>query len=189
MQEISMRTFESPADFAGAMWDFFSGPTFIMTFRRMDPVFREKLILAFSSTNNCGLCMKVHTAWALALGLQKEDVEKLARLDKNDFPEKEWIALNYARKFAVQRGREPKGPEVFAYNTAYSRKERAYMKKILRMMRMANYSANFFLGLPYRADLEPGRDFSRTGLLKRLPKSLKNLQSMIEKTLEAGVPA
>jgi len=189
MQEISMRTFESPADFAGVLWDFFSGPTFFMTFRKMDPVFREKLILAFSSTNNCGLCMRVHTAWAMALGLKKEDVEKLARLTKSDFPEKEWLAFNYARKFAVQRGREPKGPEVFAYNTAYSKTERAYMKKILRMMRMANYSANFFLGLPYRADLEPGRDFSRTGLLKRLPLSLKHLPSLIEKKLGTGAPA
>ncbi|MBI5844844.1 MAG: hypothetical protein HZB23_09280 [Deltaproteobacteria bacterium] len=55
MSDIAMRTYRSPAEFAKILFDFFRGPTFLMTFRRMDPIFREKLILAFSSTNNCAL--------------------------------------------------------------------------------------------------------------------------------------
>jgi len=184
-----MRTFTSPVDFVKTACDLFRGPTFFMTFRRLDPVFREKLILAFSSTNNCGLCMKVHTAWALSLGLTEDDVEKLVRLDKHDFPEKEWLAFIYARKFAALRGREPKGPHVFAYMTAYSKKERADITKILRMMKMANYSGNMILGLPFRASLEPGRDFSRMGLLKRLPKRLEFISALAANMLESGSAA
>lgn len=93
--------------------------------------------------------------------------------------------MNYARKFAALRGREPKGPQIFAYETAYSKKERADIKKILRMMRLANYSANLFFGLPFRDALEPGRDFSRTGLLKRLPGRLKKISALAEKALKS----
>lgn len=189
MHDIEMRTFNSAFDFARTFFDLFRGPTFFMTFRRMDPLLREKIILAFSSTNNCGLCMKVHTAWGMKLGLDESDVEKIVTLYKEDFPEKEWLSLNHARKFAANRGRDPKGPLIFAYGKAYSKKERADMKKILRMMKMANYSANLFLGLPFRAGLEPGRDFSRMGLVKRLPGPFKAISSMAAHALESPSPA
>lgn len=189
MSDIAMRTFASPLDFARVVCEFVSGPTLFATFRALDPLFRENLIIAFSSTNNCGLCMKVHTAWGMSLGLDKDGLEKLVRLEKDDFPEKEWLAFNYARKFAALRGREPKGPMIFAYMTEYSKSERAYHKKILAMMRLANYSSNFFLGLPFRESLEPGRDFSRMGLLKRLPGPFKVISDLALGLIESPAAA
>ena len=173
MHDIEMRTFTSLWDFAATLAGVFRGPTFLGTFRRMEGRFREGVILAHSITNNCGLCTRAHSAWGMSLGLTRADIDRLVALKKIDFTEREWLAFNYARKFAILRGREPRGPEIFAFSKAYSRKERADIKKILRMMKLANYTATLILGEPFRAELSPGRDFSRSGLLGRFAPALK----------------
>lgn len=46
-------TFASPYDFLKRLVNIFRGPMFITVFRRIDPVFREKLLLTVSMANNC----------------------------------------------------------------------------------------------------------------------------------------
>ncbi len=53
MSGIQMRKFNSFADFLARMADLFRGPTFLMTFLRVDPRFREKVLLTVSVVNNC----------------------------------------------------------------------------------------------------------------------------------------
>jgi hypothetical protein len=53
MADILMRTFSSYRDLLVKGAAMFLGPTFIMTFLRIDPKFREKLLLAVTVTNNC----------------------------------------------------------------------------------------------------------------------------------------
>ncbi len=48
-----LTTFNSPADFLKRFADIFRGPMFISVFLKIDPVFREKLLLTVSMTNNC----------------------------------------------------------------------------------------------------------------------------------------
>ncbi len=49
----SLQTFESPGDFLFRFFSIFRGPTFLSTFRNVDPVFREKLLLVVSMANDC----------------------------------------------------------------------------------------------------------------------------------------
>jgi hypothetical protein len=51
---MGLATFDSFPDFLKRMAGLFTGPTFISCFRNIDPVFREKLLLAVSIADNCG---------------------------------------------------------------------------------------------------------------------------------------
>lgn len=53
INNITMRRFKSGLDFIGRFTDVFRGPTFIMTFLRVDRKLREKIMLAVSVANNC----------------------------------------------------------------------------------------------------------------------------------------
>ena len=50
---ITMRRFKSGLDFLVRLADIFRGPTFLMTFLRVEPRLREKVMLAVSVANNC----------------------------------------------------------------------------------------------------------------------------------------
>ncbi|HNW27512.1 MAG TPA: hypothetical protein PKN50_03450 [Spirochaetota bacterium] len=53
MTHIFMRTFTSYRDLFMKGAAVFRGPTFLMTFLRVDPKFREKILLAVTVANNC----------------------------------------------------------------------------------------------------------------------------------------
>lgn len=53
MNAITMRRFDSALDFLARLGDVFRGPTFLMTYLRIEPRFREKIMLAVSVANNC----------------------------------------------------------------------------------------------------------------------------------------
>jgi hypothetical protein len=50
---VHLATFNSFLDFIIRLIDIFRGPTFIKVFRKINPVFREKLLLTVSMANNC----------------------------------------------------------------------------------------------------------------------------------------
>ncbi len=53
MTHIFMRTFTSYRDLVMKGASVFRGPTFLMTFLRVDPKLREKILLAVTVANNC----------------------------------------------------------------------------------------------------------------------------------------
>lgn len=53
MTHIFMRTFTSYRDLFMKGAAVFRGPTFLMTFLRVDPKSREKILLAVTVVNNC----------------------------------------------------------------------------------------------------------------------------------------
>ena len=53
MAHILMRTFSSFRDLLAKGVETLRGPTFLMTFIRVDPKFREKLLLSVTVANNC----------------------------------------------------------------------------------------------------------------------------------------
>ncbi len=89
-----------------------------------------------------------------------QDIEDLVELKKDAFDKKEWLALNFARRWAVLRGQEPRGKAADAYEKQVSKKERAYILKICRMMKMANYTANTLFGIPWKKELSSPEDES-----------------------------
>jgi len=53
MSTVQMRRFSSGSDFFIKLLKLFTGPTFIMTFLKVDKKFREKIFLTVAMANNC----------------------------------------------------------------------------------------------------------------------------------------
>lgn len=54
MNPYMSASFSSFSDFIKRFADMFKGPGFISAFRKIDPIFREKLMITVSMANNCG---------------------------------------------------------------------------------------------------------------------------------------
>jgi len=50
---IHLATFKSFTDFLKRLTDVFRGPSFVAVMKKIDPVFREKILLVVSMANNC----------------------------------------------------------------------------------------------------------------------------------------
>lgn len=102
----------------------------------------------------------MHSLAGLRAGLSQKEIDNLVELDKACFSQKKWLALRWARDWAVLRGKDPKGKNAEAFEAAYTKKQRAYIKKLCAMMKMANYTSNFLFAIPYREDLlAPGEKY------------------------------
>ncbi|HOT46230.1 MAG TPA: hypothetical protein PLM53_02035 [Spirochaetota bacterium] len=101
--------------------------------------------------------MKLHSAVGGRLGITGDEIEKLIALDPKDFEYREWLALKYAQDWTALGGDEPAGSHMDDFRKMYSPRERAYILKLMRMMRFANYFNNTFRGRAWRRDLgQPG---------------------------------
>jgi hypothetical protein len=98
--------------------------------------------------------MKIHSAVGGKLGITPEEIEKLITLDRNSFEYGEWLILKYAQDWIILDGQEPAGDYMEEFRRRYSKRERGYFLKLIRMMRFANYWNNTFSGRPWRAGLE-----------------------------------
>ncbi len=98
--------------------------------------------------------MNIHAAAGLRYGISAGDIDRLIRLDPSHFDYREWLVLKYAQEWASSGGRAPTGGWVNDYQRQYSRKYRARIDKLLRVMQFANYWNNMMRKKPYRDDIE-----------------------------------
>jgi protein-S-isoprenylcysteine O-methyltransferase Ste14 len=70
------------------------------------------------------------------------EIEKLISLNKSDFEYREWLALKYAQDWALLNGVEPESAYVADFQSHYSKEQREYIQKIMRMMRFTNSLGN-----------------------------------------------
>ncbi|MBN2159629.1 MAG: hypothetical protein JW807_09550 [Spirochaetes bacterium] len=96
--------------------------------------------------------MQVHSAVGRRHGITNEEIEMLIVLDRSRFDQREWLALKYAQDWIACDGAEPAGDYMADFRRAYSGRERAYILKLVRMMRFANYWSNTFSGRPWRPE-------------------------------------
>ncbi len=82
-------------------------------------------------------------------GLSKEEFQSLQRLNKKDFEYREWVALTYAREWAFAKGSEPSAEFSSELNRLYTKKDRARILKLLRMMFFFNYCGNWYFKRPW----------------------------------------
>ena len=124
-----------------------------MTFLKIDKKLREKILLTVSIGNNCSRWVKTHTAVGKQLGISQEEIERLINLDKSDFEYKEWLALKYARESILIEGEEPKGDYLEEFEKHYTKRERKYILKLIRVQGFANRLVNSIKRSPWRSDL------------------------------------
>ncbi len=67
---------------------------------RVDPAFREELMVAVAAVNSCRFCSYIHREWALRVGLPQDELAALEGLDVDSFDARRWAAIAYVQAFA-----------------------------------------------------------------------------------------
>lgn len=95
-------------------WIFFNG---IRTMRYMykakrnnelSSKFIERIMLAVTEVNQCGLCSHAHTRKALESGMSCDEIRKLLAGNIEDVPTDEVVAVTFAKYYADTRGNPTK---------------------------------------------------------------------------------
>ncbi len=97
--------------------------------------------------------MGVHASLAGRLGISTDEIDRLVALDEHDFPRPVWLALRYAQDWIFLGGTEPAGAYMEEFRARYAPRERAYILKIIRLMRFTNCVSNTVSGRPWRPGL------------------------------------
>ena len=74
--------------------------TAIWIHNRMDPAFREEIMLAVAGANTCRQCSYAHREWALAQGVLESELIALEGLDADHFDSRVWAAVAWAQDAA-----------------------------------------------------------------------------------------
>jgi len=76
--------------------------------------------------------------------LTQEEIYRLAALPKDQFDHREWVALAYARDWALFRGQMPDQELVDEYHRLYSESERRSLHALMTIMYFSNRFNNTF---------------------------------------------
>ncbi len=98
----------------------------------------------------------MHSAAGRRLGLGREEIDGLAELRKERFEYREWIALCAARATVVPSAEADCAALLREFEALYSKKERAYILKFVRMMDFFNAFGNLFIRVPWKRRAEGG---------------------------------
>lgn len=109
---------------------------------RMDPAFREQIMLTVARSNGCPYCSYHHQEWAIQAGASDEEIAELEGTDRVNFDRAKWSAFVYARALAENDfGGVP--AEIRSDVAKYhSPDELCDIETVARAMSFANRSAN-----------------------------------------------
>jgi AhpD family alkylhydroperoxidase len=69
--------------------------------RRLDPAFREELMVSVAAANSCRQCSYAHREWALIEGLPPDELAALEGRDAESFDERTWAAVAWVHALAA----------------------------------------------------------------------------------------
>ncbi len=107
----------------------------------ISPAFRERLMLAVTSVNNCRFCSYYHTQLALENGISAEEAGKLLAGSVENCPAEEAPALLYAQHWA-ESDCNPNPQAVQKIIDNYGEETRHDIDMLVHMIRMGNYMGN-----------------------------------------------
>jgi len=77
-------------------------------------------------------------------GLTKDEIKRIGRLDREDFDERTWIALNWVRTWLLFEGAFPDRSVDDRFRAAYQPHEQKDLIAILKLMLFFNMTMNLF---------------------------------------------
>jgi AhpD family alkylhydroperoxidase len=109
---------------------------------RIDPGFREQLMLAVAGANSCRQCSYAHREWALAEGVSEAELAALEGLDEESFDAREWAAIAWVQ--AKARSDFEAVPEIIDANFRqhFTEQEQADIELVVRVMYWLNETSN-----------------------------------------------
>ncbi len=107
----------------------------------ISPAFRERLMLAVTSVNDCRFCSYYHTQLALQEGISAQEASKLLEGSVDNCPPEEAPALLYAQHWAESDG-NPDSKAVQRIIDNYGEQTLQDIDILLHMIRMGNYMGN-----------------------------------------------
>jgi AhpD family alkylhydroperoxidase len=106
--KFNRRTYRSPGEFAADLAAILrkrKGLRTLMRGDRLDPAFRERLMLAVTAVNQCRYCSYAHARMALVAGLSTEEIQALNDGILEGAPPDQYPALLYAQHWAEADGK------------------------------------------------------------------------------------
>lgn len=131
--------------------------------RRLDPAFREQIMLAVAGANSCRQCSFAHRQWALAEGLPEVELAALEGMDAESFDPRTWAAIAWAQEYARSEfGAVPDAIDA-NFRQHFNAQERADIELVTRMMYWMNETSNSVRAALKRAKGSPvpGSDLPR----------------------------
>jgi AhpD family alkylhydroperoxidase len=109
---------------------------------RLDPAFREQLMVAVAGANSCRQCSYAHREWALAEGLSEAELAALEGLDEESFDPRTWAAIAWAQ--ATAHSDFEAVPENIDTNfrEQFSAQEQSDIDLVIRVMYWCNEISN-----------------------------------------------
>jgi AhpD family alkylhydroperoxidase len=65
--------------------------------KRLEPGFREEIMLSVAGANSCRQCSFAHREWARAVGVSKAEIAAHEGMDASTFDERKWTAFVWAQ--------------------------------------------------------------------------------------------
>lgn len=109
----------------------------------IDAAFRERILLAVTSVNQCRYCAWVHTDLASSSGMSAEEIARLLSQETVAVPENELPAIQFALHYAETEGK-PSESFIRELKGRYGEKTADSILNYIRMIYFANLSGNTF---------------------------------------------
>lgn len=144
MEPFRKRTYRSFGEFAADLrhlWARRKQVRRLTSGKGLDPVFRERIMLAVTRVNACRFCTFAHSRAALQAGMTRGEVDTLLGGGFEDCPESELPAVLYAKDWAEAGGvADPEAERRLA--ETYGEEAAADILLALRIIRAGNLTGN-----------------------------------------------
>ncbi len=110
--------------------------------RRLDPVFREEIMIAVAGANSSRQCSFAHREWAKAEGISAADLAALEGLDTESLDERTWAAVAWAQAHARSDLTEAPPGVGANFRRLFSPQEQADIELAVRTMYWLNEVSN-----------------------------------------------
>ena len=122
---------------------------------RLDPVFREEIMLSVADANTCRQCSFAHREWALAEGMSDAELAALEGMDAEYFDGRKLAALYWVHAYASSDFTSV--PEVIDadFRQHFDAQEQADIELVARLMYWMNETSNGMDALWFRLKGKP----------------------------------
>lgn len=109
---------------------------------RVDPVFREEIMLSVAGANSSRQCSFAHREWARAEHISEDELAALESLDTEELDELKLVAFAWAQAYARSDLTEVPADVAATFMRSFSEQERADVELAARTMYWLNETSN-----------------------------------------------